>query len=250
MVEHFLRRANLLNEAILHNDNPVAQSHSLGLVVGNVNEGGVDALTQLNQLGTHLVTQLCVQVTQRLVHQHNLGVTNDGTTNGNTLTLTTGQSLGLTAQVLGDVQNLGGFLHLAVDFVLGSMAKLQSKSHVIINSHVGVQRIVLEDHGDITVLGGNIIHQTVADVQLAAGNVFQAGNHTQCGGLTTAGRANQNDEFLVGDAQVELLNGNNAFIGNLKIGLLLCGLLALLALLGCLGIIAIEGVDFLDVLQG
>ena len=249
MVEHFLRSANLLDEAVLHDNDTVAQGHSLGLVVGNVDEGGVDALAQLNQLGTHLVTQLGVQVGQGLVHQHNLGVTDDSTADGNTLTLTAGQSLGLTAQVLGDVQDFGSFLHLLVDLVLGGVTQLQSEGHVVINGHVGIQSIVLENHGDIAVLGGNVVHQTVADVQLAAGDVFQAGNHTQGGGLTAAGRTDQNDEFLVGDVQVELLNGHNALIGNLQVGLLLLGL-ALLVLLGLFGVVAIEGVDLLQVFQG
>ena len=131
------------------------------------------------------------------------------------------------------------------------MAQLQSESHVIIDGHVGIQSVVLEDHGDITVLGGNIIDETVADVQLTAGNVFQAGDHTQGGGLTAAGRTDQNDKFLVGDVQIELLNGHNALSSDLQVGLLLLGLVALLLfLLGLLGVVAVEGVNLLDVLQG
>ena len=38
---------------------------------------------------------------------------------------------------------------------------------------------------------------------------FQTSDHAQGGGLTTAGGANQNDELLVGDLQVEVLNGGN-----------------------------------------
>ena len=249
MVEHFLGSADLLNEAVLHNDDPVTQGHSLGLVVGNVNEGGVDSLTQLDDLGTHLVTQLGVQVGKGLVHQHDLGVTDDGPADGNTLTLTAGQSLGLTAQVLGDVQDLSGFLDLFIDLVLRRVTQLQGESHVFINSHVGVQGVVLEDHGNIPVLGGHVVDQTVADVQFTAGNLLQAGDHTQGGRLTTAGRSNQNDEFLVLDLQVELLDSNDTFIGDLQVVLLL-GLVAFFLLLFLLGVVAVERVDLLDVLQG
>jgi hypothetical protein len=38
MVEHFLRGADLLDVAILHDDDPVAQRHSFRLVVGNVHK--------------------------------------------------------------------------------------------------------------------------------------------------------------------------------------------------------------------
>ena len=128
------------------------------------------------------------------------------------------------------------------------MAQLQSKGHVIINGHVGVQSIVLENHGDIAVLGSHVVDQAVADVQLAVGDVFQTGNHTQGGGLTAAGGADQDDEFLVLDVQIEGLHSHNAFVGDLKIDLL-SGFFAFL-LLSLLGVVAVKGVDFLDVLQG
>ena len=40
MIENLLRRAHLLDETVLHDDNPVAQGHSLRLVVGDINKGG------------------------------------------------------------------------------------------------------------------------------------------------------------------------------------------------------------------
>ena len=128
------------------------------------------------------------------------------------------------------------------------MAQLQSEGHVIINGHVGVQSVVLENHGDIAVLRSHVVDQAVADVQLAVGDVFQAGDHTQGGGLTAAGGADQDDEFLVLDVQIEGLHSDNAFVGDLKIGLL-SGFFAFL-LLFLLGVVAVKGVDFLDVLQG
>ena len=40
----------------LHNDDTVAQSHSLSQVVGNIDKGGVDLLAQLDDLSSHLIT--------------------------------------------------------------------------------------------------------------------------------------------------------------------------------------------------
>ena len=60
MVEYLLRSADLLDDAVLHNNDAVTQGHCLGLVVGDIDKGGVDALAQLDQLGTHLVAQLGV----------------------------------------------------------------------------------------------------------------------------------------------------------------------------------------------
>ena len=149
MVEHLLGRADLLDDAVLHDDDPVAQGHGLGLVMGNVNEGSIDPFTQLDDLSTHLVPELGVQVGQRLVHQEDLGIPDDGAADGHTLALAAGQGLGLPAQVLGDIQDFGSLLDLLVDFVLGNLAELQRKGHVFIHGHVGIQGVVLEDHGDV-----------------------------------------------------------------------------------------------------
>jgi len=88
-----------------------------------------------------------------------------------------------------DVQNLGSLVHLAIDLVLGNLAQAQTESHVFVHGHVRIERIVLENHGDIAILGGNIVDQLVADVHFAAGDFFQTCDHAQGGGLTAAGRA-------------------------------------------------------------
>ena len=115
MVEHLLRGADLLDEAVAHDDDAVAERHGLDLVVGDVDKGGVDLLAQLDDLRAHLVAQLRVKVRQRLVHQEHLRVADDGAADGDTLPLAAGQRLGLAVEVLGDVQNLRGLAHLAVD---------------------------------------------------------------------------------------------------------------------------------------
>ena len=61
--------------------------------MGNVDDGGAQSLMQLRNLNTHLYTQLCIQVGERLIHQEYLGITHDSTAHGNTLSLTTGESL-------------------------------------------------------------------------------------------------------------------------------------------------------------
>ena len=250
VIEDLLRRADLLDKAVAHDNDPVAQGHGLGLVVGNIDKGGVDLLAQLDDLGAHLVTELGVQVGQRLVHQEHLGLTDDGAADGHTLALAAGQSLGLPVQILGDVQDSGGLADLPVDLILGHLLQLQGEGHVLIDGHVGIEGVGLEDHGDITVLGGHIVHQLAVDVQLAAADLLQAGNHPQRGGLTAAGGTDQNDELLVRDVQIELLDRHDALVRHLEICLLLLhGGLALLVLLGLLLVVAV-GIDLLDVLQG
>ena len=250
MVEDLLRGADLLDEAVAHDDDAVAQGHGLDLVVGDIDEGGVDLLAQLDDLSAHLVTQLGVEVGQRLVHQEDLRVPDDGTADGDTLALAAGQSLRLTVEVLGDIEDLGGLTDLAVDLRLRGLLQLQGEGHVIINGHVGIQSVVLEDHGDVAVLRGHVVHELAVDVQLALGDLFQTCDHAQRRGLAAAGRADENDEFLIGDVEVELLHGDDALVGDLKVDLLLLGrLFALLLFLALLFFATDERVDFLDVYE-
>ena len=75
----------------------------------------------------------------------------------------------------------------AVYLVLGHLGLHETKGDIFVHSHVGIQRVVLKYHGDIPVLGGHVVDHPVADVQLAAADVLQAGDHAQGGGLAAAG---------------------------------------------------------------
>ena len=175
----------------------------------NVDERGAQLLVQLDDLGAHRGTQLGVQVGKGLVEQEHGRVTHHGAAQGNTLALAAGQSLRLAVEQMLDVQHAGGFTHALVDLVLRGLAQLKAESHVLVNRHVRIQSIVLEHHRDIAVLRGNVIHQAVTDVQLALGDLLQAGDHAQRGGFTAAGRADENDKLFVFDLKVEIGNGGH-----------------------------------------
>ena len=108
---------------------------------------------------------------------------------------------------------------------------------------MGVQGVVLEDHGDVPILGLYIVHELVADVQLTIADLLQTGDHAQGGGLAAAGGPDQDDKLLVGNLQVELLHGHDALGRDLQVGFF--DLLALFAFLFLLCV----GVDFLQVLE-
>ena len=70
---------------------------------------------------------------------------------------------------------------------------------------------------------------------------ISSGHHPQGGGLAASGGANQHDEFLVLNVQIEVINGQNALLRDLEVGLFLR--LALLLFLRLL-----MGIDLLDIL--
>ena len=200
----------------IHNDDPVAQGHGLGLVVGHIDKGSVDALAQLDDLGAHLVAQLGVQVAEGLVHQQHFGLPDDGPADGHTLALAAGEGLGLPVQILGDIQDLRRLVDPAVDLLLGDLPQLQGEGHVLPHGHVGIQGIALEDHGDVPVLGLYVVDLPLVDVQLPLGDVLQSGHHPQGGGLAAAGGAHQHDKLLVRDLQIEVVHRGHISIIDLK----------------------------------
>ncbi len=161
---------------------------------------------QLGDLGSHLYTELGIQVGQRLIHQEDAGITDDCTAHGNTLSLSTGKSLRLTVKQVLQIQDLGCLANLFVDLILRNLAELQTKCHVIINRHMRIQSVVLEDHGDITVLGINVVHDFAVDLKCAGRDLLKAGDHTKGRGFSASGRSDEDDEFLVGDLKVEILD--------------------------------------------
>ena len=119
------RGTDLLQDTELDDGDAIAHRQSLGLIVGHVQGGDTQLALQSSNLGTGLDTELGVQVGQRLIHEEDLRLTNDCTAHGHALTLTTGQSLRLTIEVLGQVEDLSGLLDALADLVLRSAGDLQ-----------------------------------------------------------------------------------------------------------------------------
>ena len=127
------------------------------------------------------------------------------------------------------------------------MPELEGEGHVVVNCHVRVERIVLEDHRDVAILGGDVVDDLAVDDHLALAYLLQAGYHAQSRGLAAAGGTDEHDELLVSDVDVEVLHRYDALVGDLKVDLaLLDGLLTLLFLFLLTGGV---GVDFLYVFE-
>ena len=201
-----LRRVDLLNNAVLHYDDSGAQCHSLGLVMCYIDDRCAESLMELGDFGSHLNTELRVQVGERLVHQEYFRVTDNSTSHRDTLSLAAGKSLGLTVEELCQIQNLRRVLNHRIDLILRNLAELEAECHVVIHGHMRIQRVVLENHRDITVLGLYIIHDLAVNLECAARDIFKPCDHAQCCRLSAAGRSYKDDEFLVLNIQIEILD--------------------------------------------
>ena len=75
-----------------------------------------------------------------------------------------------------------------------------------------IQRVVLEHHRDVAVARRHVVDHVAADPDLAVGDLLQPGDHAQRGGLAAAGRADQHDEFLIGDVEVDAFHRLHAAV--------------------------------------
>ena len=203
LVVHLPRRVALLQDAVLEHRDPVAHGHGLDLVVRDVDRGGAQPALQRGDLGARLHPQLGVQVGQRLVHAEHLRLAHDRPAHGHPLALATGERLRLAVQELLEVEDLGRFPDPLGDHVLGLAGDLEREAHVLADAHVRVERVVLEDHRDVAVLGRHVRHVPAADQDRALVDLLEAGEHAQRGGLPATGRPDQDEELPVVDLEVQ-----------------------------------------------
>ena len=134
---------------------------------------------KFGDLDTHLNSQLRVQVGERLVHQEYFRVTNDRTSHGNTLSLSTGKRFRFTVEQFVQIEDSCGFAYFFVNLVFRDFTKFQSERHVVIYGHMRIQRVVLENHRDVTVFRLYIVHYFSVDLQCSVCDIFQTCDHTK-----------------------------------------------------------------------
>ncbi|MNT39323.1 hypothetical protein D3C72_1755560 [compost metagenome] len=99
----------------MHDRDTLGHGHGLFLIVGHHHAGYADALDDLHQLQLHLRTQFFIQCAHRFVEQQQLRALGQGTGQGHTLTLTTGQLMRFALGVLAHLYQLEHVGHAGVD---------------------------------------------------------------------------------------------------------------------------------------
>ena len=199
-----LGRVQLLELPGVHHSDAVAHRHRFDLVVRHVNRGALDALVELLEHRSCLDAKLRIEIGERLVHQEHRGLARDRSADGDTLPLPTRELLRLALEELSDAEHPADLVHASLDLLLGDVPQLESEGDVVVHAHVRIERVVLEDHGDIAILRGDVVDDTLADEDVAARLLLESGEHAQRGGLAAARRSDEHEELAVahGDVQV------------------------------------------------
>ena len=206
------RPRHLLQRAASHDGDAIAERERLDLVVRHINHGGGETGMKLGNFAAHLDAHLGVEIGKRFVEQKNLWFAYEGAAQGDALALPAGERLRPTVKAVRQAQHFRGLAHALRDFRTGMFAQLEAEGQILARGHVGIKRMVLKDHGDVTLFGSNVIHHLTVNGDGAAGNRLKAGNKPQRGRLAATGWTDQHEQFLVRDGQIKIADGINGFL--------------------------------------
>ena len=82
---------------------------------------------------------------------------------------------------------VGGLLDHRPPLLLGHLAGPEGELDVRPHGLVGVEGVALEHHGDVPVLGLDVVHRLTGDLDDALGGVLEAGQHPQRGRFSRRG---------------------------------------------------------------
>ncbi|COY48094.1 Uncharacterised protein [Mycobacterium tuberculosis] len=118
-----------------------------------------------------------VKIGQRFVHQEYLWAPHDRTTHRHPLPLAAGEIFRLAIQIRLQIKQFRCGKHPLADLGLADLGDLQREAHVLRHRHVRVEGVVLEHHGDITILGIDLGDVALADPDTPTVQRLQASHH-------------------------------------------------------------------------
>ena len=158
-------------------------------------------MMQLIELRAHLDAEFGIEVRERFVEEEDQRFPDDGAPQGHALPLAAGELLGLSVQERLDAQDLRRFVHAVVNLGFWVSAQPEPEGHVLNHRHVRIEGVALKDHRDVPVFRGDVVHDSLRDRDFPPGDLLQTSHHPKRRGLSAAGWADQDHEFLVGDLQ-------------------------------------------------
>ncbi len=148
-------------------------------------------------LGAHLDAQLGIEVGQWLIEQEQVRIAHDGAAHGNALALAARELAGLAVEQMLDLQQFGRPLHRRLALCRRHFAHFEAEADIAAHGHGRIERVGLEHHGDVAILGMHVVDIALADENIAARAWLKPGDDRQQRGLAAARRAQQDQETAV-----------------------------------------------------
>ena len=210
VVVQLLRRRHLLQLGLPHHGDAIPHRHRLDLVVRDVDGRDGEVALDLLDVRAHLHPQLRVQVRQRLVHEEDGRLPDDGAAHRHALSLAAGKCARLAVEIRLQIEDASRLGDSSIDLRLRQLLDLERERDVAANGQVRVERVVLKDHRDVAVLGRQIVDSSIADAHEPSADLLQPGDHPERGRLAASRGSDQDDELPVGDFEIEPIDGERS----------------------------------------
>ena len=202
---HLLGSADLLDAPGVHDGDPVGGRHRLALVVGDVDAGVAVGVVQPAHLEPHLLAQVGVEARERFVEQQRVGFDDQRAGERDALLLPAGKLPRVPLRERGEVRGRQDGRDLPGDGGPIELPHLEAVGDVLDDRHVRPERVRLEHHRDVALLGRQSAagrgHHAIAEEDLPAGRLDETGDQAQRGGLAAAGRPEQADQLPMLDLE-------------------------------------------------
>src|SRR5437870_2051614 len=180
------------------------------LVVRDVDRGDAELLLELADLRPHLDADLRVEVGQRLVEEQDVRVEHERACERDPLLLAAGELARIAVLEPGEIHLPESLGEPPSDRGAVELPEPEAVSDVGARGHVGPERVVLEDHADVTLVGSQLVHAALAEPDLAGVGCPKARDEAEQRRLAAAGRPEQCEELAVGDLERNPVDGGHA----------------------------------------
>ena len=206
-----IRCIQLGNPEVIEHHDPVGQSKSLFLIMGDIDHRNLQLLLNLLQLLPQHHLDLRIQSGHGFIKQDDIGVQNKGTGDRDALLLAAGELFRFLVHMLFKADGFDNSLHFPVDLILGHfpaiyvLPALKRIGNIVVNIHVRKQGIVLENDANIPILRCSVgnVHTILDDFPTA--RFLDPDQHAQDGSLPTAGRTEERKKFPSLDFKAHIL---------------------------------------------
>ena len=148
-----LRRVQLLQPALAHDPDPVGHGEGLLLVVGDEERGGADLELDATDLVAQLGAHLGVERRQRLVEQQHRRLDGQRPGQRDPLLLAAGELGGVVVGLVREPDELEHLPRPGGPLGPVDLAQPQAELDVGLRGQVGEQRVGLEDHAHVALVG-------------------------------------------------------------------------------------------------
>jgi hypothetical protein len=180
-------------------------SEGFALVVRNEEEGDADTPLEGFQLDAHLLATLGVERGEGFVEEEDFGLEDDGSGEGDALSLPAGELTGAAVLFAGQADEVEGIADATVD-VFG-VAAAESEFDVLTGGEVGKERVALEYGADVAFVRPAVVDDSAVEEDVAGVGGFEAGDEAEGRGFAAAGGSDEGEEPAFGDGEGDVVDG-------------------------------------------